>query len=36
VNQVKPDGIDLSSGVEVKPGDKDLDKVALLFKKLRG
>ncbi|MBW4557189.1 MAG: phosphoribosylanthranilate isomerase [Trichormus sp. ATA11-4-KO1] len=34
LNQVKPDGIDLSSGVELKPGDKDLDKVALLFEKL--
>ncbi|TVP65968.1 MAG: phosphoribosylanthranilate isomerase [Nodularia sp. (in: Bacteria)] len=34
LNQVKPDGIDLSSGVEIKPGDKDLDKVALLFEKL--
>jgi len=27
-------GIDLSSGVETAPGDKDLEKVALLFKKL--
>ncbi|MDH6064207.1 phosphoribosylanthranilate isomerase [Umezakia ovalisporum] len=34
LNQVKPDGIDLSSGVELKPGDKDLDQVALLFEKL--
>ncbi|MBH8573403.1 phosphoribosylanthranilate isomerase [Nostocaceae cyanobacterium CENA369] len=34
LSQVKPDGIDLSSGVEIKPGDKDLDKVALLFEKL--
>ncbi|HYW21365.1 MAG TPA: phosphoribosylanthranilate isomerase [Nodularia sp. (in: cyanobacteria)] len=34
LNQVKPDGIDLSSGVELKPGDKDLDKVALLFENL--
>jgi phosphoribosylanthranilate isomerase len=31
LSQVKPDGIDLSSGVEIKPGDKDLNKVALLF-----
>jgi len=31
---VQPDGIDLSSGVERSPGDKDLDKVALLFKRL--
>ncbi|MEA5505684.1 phosphoribosylanthranilate isomerase [Halotia wernerae UHCC 0503] len=34
LNQVNPNGIDLSSGVELKPGDKDLDKVTLLFKKL--
>ncbi|MEA5512512.1 phosphoribosylanthranilate isomerase [Nodularia sp. UHCC 0506] len=34
LNQVKPDGIDLSSGVELQPGDKDLNKVALLFEKL--
>jgi phosphoribosylanthranilate isomerase len=34
LNQVKPNGIDLSSGVELSPGDKDLDKVALLFQKL--
>lgn len=27
-------GIDLSSGVETAPGDKDLEKVALLFEKL--
>jgi len=31
---VKPNGIDLSSGVERKPGDKDLDQVAKLFVKL--
>ncbi|WP_066424671.1 phosphoribosylanthranilate isomerase [Anabaena sp. 4-3] len=34
LSQLHPDGIDLSSGVEVKPGDKDLKKVALLFEKL--
>lgn len=36
LNQVKPSGIDLSSGVERAPGDKDLDKVAQLFARLRG
>lgn len=35
LTQVNPSGIDLSSGVENAPGDKDLDKVALLFNKLR-
>lgn len=34
LKQVKPNGIDLSSGVERAPGDKDLDKVAKLFEKL--
>ncbi|QOV21960.1 phosphoribosylanthranilate isomerase [Anabaenopsis elenkinii] len=34
LNQLQPDGIDLSSGVEIKPGDKDLNKVGLLFEKL--
>ncbi len=34
VNQIHPSGIDLSSGVELSPGDKDLDKVALLFERL--
>ncbi|NJP10770.1 MAG: phosphoribosylanthranilate isomerase [Leptolyngbyaceae cyanobacterium RU_5_1] len=32
--QLCPDGIDLSSGVERAPGDKDLEKVAQLFEKL--
>ncbi|AKG21150.1 phosphoribosylanthranilate isomerase [Calothrix sp. 336/3] len=32
--QVQPDGIDLSSGVERSPGDKDLQKVEKLFEKL--
>jgi phosphoribosylanthranilate isomerase len=34
LHQVKPDGIDLSSGVEIAPGNKDLDKVARLFARL--
>lgn len=34
LGQVSPDGIDLSSGLERSPGDKDLAKVALLFKHL--
>jgi phosphoribosylanthranilate isomerase len=32
---LQPSGIDLSSGVERSPGDKDLDKVAQLFERLR-
>lgn len=32
---LKPDGIDLSSGVERSPGDKDLKKVAQLFGVIR-
>ncbi|MEO1375831.1 MAG: phosphoribosylanthranilate isomerase [Cyanobacteria bacterium J06635_10] len=35
LNKVNPSGIDLSSGVEKAPGDKDLDKVRLLFEQLR-
>lgn len=31
----QPDGIDLSSGVERAPGDKDLQKVAQLFEQLQ-
>jgi phosphoribosylanthranilate isomerase len=34
LSPIHPDGIDLSSGVERSPGDKDLAKVAQLFKKL--
>jgi phosphoribosylanthranilate isomerase len=34
LSQIKPNGIDLSSGVEKSPGNKDLDKVALLFQNL--
>lgn len=32
--QLSPDGIDLSSGVELAPGDKDLNRVAYLFETL--
>jgi phosphoribosylanthranilate isomerase len=35
LTQVNPNGIDLSSGVERTPGDKDLDKVTLLFQSLK-
>ncbi|MEO0687814.1 MAG: phosphoribosylanthranilate isomerase [Cyanobacteria bacterium J06649_11] len=35
LGKVKPSGIDLSSGVETAPGDKDLDKVRELFEKLK-
>jgi phosphoribosylanthranilate isomerase len=31
---IAPQGIDLSSGVEISPGNKDLDKVARLFENL--
>jgi phosphoribosylanthranilate isomerase len=34
LQQLKPNGIDLSSGVERAPGDKDLEKVACLFEKI--
>lgn len=34
LTQLHPDGIDLSSGVERSPGDKDLDRVAQLFNAL--
>ena len=34
IRQLQPTGIDLSSGVERGPGDKDLTKVAKLFEKL--
>lgn len=34
LNQLQPHGIDLSSGVERSPGDKDIKKVARLFEQL--
>ena len=34
LTQLQPDGIDLSSGVERSPGDKDINKVTQLFEKL--
>ena len=34
LSRLKPDGIDLSSGVERSPGDKDLDKVRQLFQQV--
>ena len=34
LTSLKPDGIDLSSGVEHSPGDKDLTKVTHLFEQL--
>ncbi|MEN9229791.1 MAG: phosphoribosylanthranilate isomerase [Thermostichus sp. DG02_5_bins_236] len=35
LSQLTPNGIDLSSGVEAKPGDKDLGKVERLLQQLR-
>ena len=35
LEQLSPDGIDLSSGLERRPGYKDLDKVAQLFEQLQ-
>jgi phosphoribosylanthranilate isomerase len=35
LKQVSPNGVDVSSGVEQSPGDKDLQKVARLFQQLR-
>lgn len=36
LSRLQPDGIDLSSGVERSPGDKDLAKVAQLFAAING
>ena len=36
LSQLSPNGIDLSSGVERSPGDKDLDRVRNLFQALEG
>lgn len=36
LQQLSPQGIDLSSGVEIAPGDKDLARVKRLFEILRG
>ncbi|MGL6341121.1 MAG: phosphoribosylanthranilate isomerase [Waterburya sp.] len=35
LSRLQPDGIDLSSGVERSPGDKDLNKVVQLFQNLK-
>jgi phosphoribosylanthranilate isomerase len=35
LQQLRPDGIDLSSGVEHGPGNKDMEKVKALFRQLR-
>ena len=35
LSELQPSGIDLSSGVERSPGDKDLEKVALLFERVK-
>ena len=35
LSQLSPNGIDLSSGVERSPGDKDMNKVEQLFEQLR-
>ena len=35
LGQLSPNGIDLSSGVERSPGDKDLNKVSRLFEQLK-
>lgn len=35
LTRLQPNGVDVSSGVERSPGDKDLDKVTQLFERLR-
>jgi phosphoribosylanthranilate isomerase len=35
INRVRPHGVDLSSGVERAPGEKDLDKVTRLFQQFK-
>ena len=35
LSQIQPDGIDLSSGVELSPGNKDLRAIEQLFKRLQ-
>jgi phosphoribosylanthranilate isomerase len=35
ISRFNPNGIDLSSGVERSPGDKDLTKVTQLFQQLK-
>ena len=35
LSQISPNGIDLSSGVERSPGDKDLEKVRQLFEQIK-
>ena len=36
LSQLQPNGIDLSSGVEISPGNKDLHKVKELLEKVKG
>ncbi len=36
LNNIKPDGIDISSSIEISPGIKDIQKTKLLIRKIRG
>ena len=36
VNQVRPFGVDVSSGVERKPGVKDMEKMQVFIEEARG